>query len=188
MTVQRKNRLILVGLFLMFFLPVLLAVLLNSKFVDFKPASTRNYGQLIEPVVTLSQPIAGVDAQLAGKWWLIYADQGNCNESCQQQLATLHQLHLAAGKEFDRVGLMFVPTTPGNAGTLPPDVIAASGPMPPLDDALKSATGAADASRWLLLMDPLGNILMRYPPGFDASLVRKDLNILLKWSPLGKDS
>jgi len=189
MTQQHKNRLILVGLFLMFFLPVLLAIVLNSRWVQFSPAQTRNYGQLIQPVISLGAPVAGVsDETLRSRWWLIYADSAECLDACQKQMQTLHQLHLSAGKEFNRVGLMFMPTAEGAIPALPADVVAVQQPSPELLLAVKNAVGAAPTERWLLLMDPLGNILMRYPPGFDASRVRKDLSILLRWSPLGKDA
>jgi hypothetical protein len=42
---------------------------------------------------------------------------------------------------------------------------------------------AAPGELWL--MDPLGNVMMRYPVGFDPYHVRDDLNKLLKISQIG---
>jgi len=187
MSPQTKNRLTLIGLFLLFFTPVCLAVLMNSTFFQFKPNSTRNYGELLKPVVTVALPYVGFE-QSAPKnaWWLIYANAGACTGACARDIKTLHQLHVAVGRDFDRIGVRFFPTSPELSEALPPDVIRDMPPTTALKIAMAQAIPSVNQNGWLVLMDPLGNILMRYPPGFDATGVRKDLHILLKFSPLGK--
>jgi hypothetical protein len=37
----------------------------------------------------------------------------------------------------------------------------------------------------LLIMDPLGNLMMKYPPGYDPYNVRNDLSKLLRISQIG---
>jgi len=35
------------------------------------------------------------------------------------------------------------------------------------------------------LVDPLGNLMMRYPPDADAARIRRDMTRLLKYSRIG---
>ena len=49
----RRNRMLLVAIFALFFIPLLLAVLMRSQWWDFAPAGTTNAGRLLEPAVPL---------------------------------------------------------------------------------------------------------------------------------------
>ena len=57
-------------------------------------------------------------------------------------------------------------------------------PDPALLAALPLAKGA-ELRDHIWLVDPLGNLMMRYPPDADASRIRRDMTRLLKYSRIG---
>jgi hypothetical protein len=189
MNAAQKNRLTLVGLVVLFLTPVVVAIVLNSNLVHFVPDKTRNYGELVQPVVAITDALPPIEPNaLRERWWLVYLDQADCPSECQSRLRTLHQLHLALGKEFDRIGITFIPSKAIEGLNLPPDVVHAAPPSPAWRAAIHRALGPNPRDGSLLVLDPLGNLMMRYPPNYNPSGVRRDLQILMKWSPLGKRS
>ena len=73
---------------------------------------TANHGELVDPPRLLSGVVfqhEGVAetlwADLPTKWHLVVVQRGDfCDETCQQQLYQTRQIHLALGKDFNRVG------------------------------------------------------------------------------------
>ena len=73
---------------------------------------TANHGELIDPPRSLSDVVfqhEGVAetlwADLPTKWYLVVVQRGDlCDYPCQQQLYQTRQIHLALGKDFNRVG------------------------------------------------------------------------------------
>ena len=73
---------------------------------------TANHGALVDPPRSLSDVVfqhEGVAetlwADLPTKWYLVVVQRGDvCDETCQQQLYQTRQIHLALGKDFNRVG------------------------------------------------------------------------------------
>ena len=73
---------------------------------------TANHGELIDPPRSLSDVVfqhEGVAetlwADLPTKWYLVVVQRGDlCDDPCQQQLYQTRQIHLALGKDFNRVG------------------------------------------------------------------------------------
>ena len=73
---------------------------------------TANHGELVDPPRSLSDVVfqhEGVAetlwADLPTKWYLVVVQRGDlCDETCQQQLYQTRQIHLALGKDFNRVG------------------------------------------------------------------------------------
>jgi hypothetical protein len=156
------------------------------------PGGHVNYGDLIEtrPLpATRLQLTDGSDftiGRLRGKWLLLMADAGACGVDCRGKLFALRQLRLAQGKEMTRIERVWLIT----------------------DDALPSAeTVAAFAGVWLVraadsellkalpvkaapadhiyVVDPLGNLVLRYERDADPSRIIKDLVRLLKTSGIG---
>jgi len=139
------------------------------------PGKTSNYGELLTP----PRPVAGLEP-LRGKWALVMFDAGACDALCEKKLYYLRQVRRAQGKDMDRIERLWVITDgakpraeilPGIEGMLiyyRPDVAAAFiGPV-------------ADH---IYLVDPLGNLMMRFPHDPDPSGMIKDLQRLLKYTP-----
>jgi cytochrome oxidase Cu insertion factor (SCO1/SenC/PrrC family) len=155
------------------------------------PERTVNYGELIGPLPLPDARLALVDgapfrlSQLRGKWVLVTLDAGRCDAYCEQKLVYLRQLRLTQGKNMERVERAWLITDEAapRADTLAYEgtwrVRAAGSEVP----GLFPAPGAA--SDHIYLIDPLGNLMMRFPRDPDPQRMVKDLARLLKASRIG---
>lgn len=157
-----------------------------------QPTGQINYGELLKapPLpaarVKLADGSAFELAALRGKWVLLMADSARCAEPCERKLFMLRQLRLSQGKEMERIERVFLITdesaiadrlTESYRGTY--FVRDGEGK---LVKALPDGRPAADS---IYLIDPLGNIVLRYPADADPKKVIKDLARLLKISGIG---
>lgn len=189
----------LIAIFLIALAPVVFALLAYYvPALGLRPAVQTQYGQLIDPqrpIPDLSLRDAQGQAydlkQLKGQWLLISAGPGACPESCVRGLFVLRNSHASQGKNVDRLErILFVtddaPIAPvvGEAyvGThvlrADPAQLAAWLAPDAADPAAALATG-------MWIVDPLGNLMMRFPDGQDPEGVRDDIRTLLKNSRIG---
>ena len=174
------------------------APLIASYFAYYvvKPEGRTNYGELIDPrahpmptlnATSLDGKPAALEA-LKGRWILLQVGDAECLTSCQKKLHEMRQLRLAQGKDMDRVERVWLVTDNEPLETLlmreyddthmlrvKPEVLKAWLPVEP-----DSAT--ADL---IYMIDPLGNLMMRFPKNADAGRIKKDLARLLKASRIG---
>ena len=157
-----------------------------------------NYGQLLTPIQTLdytqlaalpSSPVSLDD--LKGRWVLVQLGTEGCGAACNETRHKTHQSRLMMNKEISRIRrLLLLPEQA--SGWQPPAefledeslVLARANPLAwqKMREALGTATPLESA---LLLMDPQGNLVLYYPPGFDPYGLVKDLKHLLKVSQIG---
>jgi len=133
-----------------------------------------NYGELLPP-----QPVAGPLAPLRGKWVLVTADPASCDAACEKKLYVVRQVRLAQGKEAHRIERLWLVT---DGGRPRPELLAAveGTHVAPASDI--RLPGARDH---IYLVDPLGNLMMRFPADPDPQRFIKDLERLLKYSSFG---
>ncbi len=161
-----------------------------------KPTGRTNYGALIDPrqhpmpnlaATTLDGKPAGLEAY-KGKWILLKVGPGQCDDACRKQLFAMRQLRLMQGKEMERIERVWLITdaTPLDTvlmreydGTRMLRVAQA-----PLTRWLPVEPGD-DASTHLYMIDPLGNLMMRFPKDADPAKVKNDIGKLLKASAIG---
>lgn len=204
----RKNRLLLLVLAASFIVPFLVGDLAYR--MGWYEGGRTNKGRLIDPPVpfaSLSLRDSGgqvLGAGFAGKqWWLLYAMAGDCDATCRNRLFQMRQVRLALGKEEDRLRQAVILTSEPTAATREllarefPGFVQLAGEHAPIDAAFRAgaaASGAAPASRAgeLYIMDPMGWIMLAYPPEADerrsvekAEDVLSDLRKLLKASRIG---
>lgn len=193
-----KRKLLILAL--LFALPAALAFILYTS--GWRPAVTANHGELVQP----ARPIGDVTLDtLDGKrltfskpdkkWALVYFGSAHCLARCEQDLYKMRQVHLAQGKEADRIERVFVVTDATALDLLRytlkdhPGMIVLVGPPAAVRQIAGQfgvpAGGALDGLDRIYLVDPLGNFMMHYPPDADASGMRKDLARLLKVSQVG---
>lgn len=161
-----------------------------------KPTSRNNYGTLIDPrerpmPAMATRTLAGdpVTLQsLAGKWILLKAGGSDCAQACQDQLFTMRQLRTMQGKEMDRVERVWLITD-----EQPLDTVL----MRVNDGTRMLRAPAATVRQWLpveagghvdehiYIVDPRGNLMMRFPKNPDPSKMKKDIGKLLKASAIG---
>jgi hypothetical protein len=189
---QRKGRLTLLFLALVFLGPMVTAVLLYFTDFRWRPSGTTEHGILYQPPKPLADGTitlmagAGNRATLRGKWTLIYLGPGDCAVPCRQALEEMRQARRALGRDMDRVQRLYVVTV-GTADTAfltqqHPGIGLIAERQTVL--ALESAIG----ERWsgdIFLADPLGNLVMRYPAGTAVKDIHDDLKRLLTVSSIG---
>ncbi|MEO9102237.1 MAG: hypothetical protein ABJB17_00340 [Burkholderiales bacterium] len=165
-----------------------------------RPEGRRNYGELIDPqrplpaVEVLSikadgQPGAPVDLRsLRGQWLFISVAGGDCDATCERHLYLQRQLRETLGREKDRVDRVWLVSDaqPVRSALLPAlhDATVLRVAPEALASWLKPSPGQ-QLSDQFYLVDPLGNWMMRFPPGSDneaAGKIKRDLDRVLRAS------
>ncbi len=172
-----------------------------------RPEARSNYGTLIEPqrpmpalhLQTLDG--RGVDgASLRGKWLMVMIAGGGCPRACEERLYHLRQVRLTTGKERDRVVRVWLIPDDAPLSTMliraydgtamlraDPNEIAAwlseNSGASKLGE--RSGNIADRISDHIYLVDPLGNLMMRFPIDADPNQTRRDLAKLLRASRVG---
>ncbi len=167
-----------------------------------KPTGYVNHGELVEPARLIPdvklEKLDGTPfnfSHLHNKWTLLYMGGQLCDEVCKDSLYKIQQVRLAQSKNAHRVQTVYlVPVHGGttNAQTLirqHPGMIglaAEQAAFKRLAEQFKvnSRTPLNGAQR-IYVVDPLGNLMMSYPPDADPSNMNEDLRRLLKVSQIG---
>jgi len=138
--------------------------------------ATSNYGELLSP-----RAISGLEP-LRGKWILVSFDAAACDAYCGKKLYFMRQVRRAQGKDMDRVERLWVLT---DAGKPRAELLGAieGTRIETRMDLTKVFPG--NAPDHIYLVDPLGNLMMRFPRDPDPSRMIKDLQRLLKYSRFG---
>lgn len=188
---RTRNRLVIIGIALLFFGPLLLAVLMQSKWWQYEPAGHTNRGDLIEPPVPLPADALEWSEPPGGRWLILYLAPTDCGRSCDNEAAGLRRVHIAAGRHQEQLAVGLLPTSSFTA--LPEDRWlgiydqfllgrdATGAGLKALATAAGSSAPAA-LDRRAFLLDPTGHIILAYPAGFDPGDINRDLERLLKWS------
>jgi hypothetical protein len=123
---------------------------------------------------------------LRGKWLMVHVGPASCDAACAQQLYLMRQTRIAQGKEQSRIERLWVVT---DAGTIAPALLQE---YPGLRAWRPSESGFAEQfpatsspGSHIYLVDPLGNLMLRFPAEPDAKRMMKDLKLLLKASQIG---
>jgi len=191
------NRLVLIGLALLFFTPVALAWWLYFYGAAWQPQGRVNQGELVQPPVTLQavtlqtltqQPLS-LAAALNGKWNLVTAVQADCDAVCDKNLYKMRQIRLALNKNMERVQRILLIQSPqqltnlqqlqnayGGTQLLTGDTAELTGLFTQLEETGQNS---------IYLLDPLGNLVLRYGADAEAGAILKDLKRLLKLSNIG---
>jgi len=161
-----------------------------------KPQGRTNYGAILDPRIhpipalgstTLDgQPIS-LDAY-KGKWIMLMVNDAECEDACKKKLYDMRQLRVAQGKNRDRVERVWLITDDKPLETLlireydgtrmirvKPDLLRTWLPVEP----------DATAADHIYMIDPLGNLMMRFPKNADPNKIKKDLSKLLRASSIG---
>ncbi len=201
----RKNRILLLLLLASFVIPFVVGEFAYKQ--HWYKGGETNKGQLLQPPLAFAglqaRDAAGkaLDAAFAkDSWWMLYVLPADCAAACRNRLFQMRQSPLALGKEGDRLRAVLVVTGPVAAetetllqnefaGFLRVEASAAQ-----VDKVMAPAAGHAPASQagLLYLMDPMGWIMLTYPPEADekTSIIKAedaldDLRKMLKNSRIG---
>lgn len=186
---RTRNRWKLVGIGILAAAPVVASYLLYWYWT---PDQHTNYGMLLEPHPLAPIEVRTLDerpfdlAGLRGRWILLATDAGKCGPRCQEKLWKMRQVRQAQGKEMDRVERVWLidDSEKPDVSILQalPGLWVARGSA----QAISAALPAERSSReHVYLIDPLGNLMLRFPPDADPRQMIKDLARLLKYSRSG---
>ncbi|CAG7857499.1 hypothetical protein MCAMS1_02345 [biofilm metagenome] len=197
---QQRNRLYLIIILALCIIPFVAAFWLstNTQFVDNLKGRT-NTGQLITPVITTERSdLLGMDqfsianiGELKGHWILLNViPQDDCTAACLEAIHKTKQLRIMLNKDLTRTRravAFFKEVPPQTVGQWLHDdtVLLKVRPSAALIQKIIKLRRGNIPDGMLLLMDPLGNLMMQYEPGFDPYKVKKDLMHLLQISQIG---
>lgn len=161
-------------------------------FYGFAPPKRMNYGELLDP--RPAPAIAGMYAdgkpfalaELRGKWVLLVVSGPECDDACRRALHTTRIVRTIQARERDRVLRAWLrpeaaPPPPDGLLAGDPGLIAARAAAVELSRLPIDAGGAPG----ILLLDPRGNLVLRYGGDPDAERMAKDLERLLRVSQIG---
>jgi hypothetical protein len=162
-----RNRLLWVALICA--APIVLGT--AAYWFGWSPGGASNYGELLPP-----RPVAGFEP-LRGKWVLVAFDAAACDAYCEKKLYFMRQVRRAQGKDMDRVARLWSITDGGKPRA---ELLAAiEGTR---IEGREPAAFPGNALDHIYLVDPMGNLMMRFPRDPDPSKMIKDLQRLLKYS------
>lgn len=168
-----------------------------------RPEGKPKFGELIEP----QRPLPAVSGttpegrsvglpSLRGQWLLVTVAGGACDAACENHLYLQRQLREMLGKDKDRVDRVWLVN---DAAPIPAAL------QPALAGATVLRVDSASLARWLVpgagqplaghlyLVNPMGNLMMRFPAGLDregAARAKRDLERLMRasasWDQAGR--
>jgi len=182
MTPQNRKRAGLILIVLLFAAPIATAYILNA--FGWRPSGMRNYGTLLEPPQDLTnarfvlddgKPVGWKDAEWS--WTLVALTGPGCAQKCLDRLDELRRARLTLNQNAYRMRVVVLDET------LPADALASLKPVMRARDvdsklAALRPHNADDVAA--VLIDPHGFLVLSYPAGYDANLLRKDLARLIK--------
>ncbi|MFV0283491.1 MAG: SCO family protein [Castellaniella sp.] len=190
----------LIAILLICLAPVVFALLAYYvPALGLRPDTRTSYGVLIEPQRPIPVNLALRDEQgqpydlnqLKGQWLLISAGPGACPESCVRGLFVLRNSHASQGKEVDRLERIWFVTDDAPAAPVVEQAYAGTHVLRADPARLaawlapEAADPAAALAQGLWIVDPLGNLMMRFPDTRQPEGVRDDIRTLLKNSRIG---
>ena len=179
----QPNRRFLYLLVAVFFVPIFAAFVMYYG-MDWRPAKQTNHGELYQP----ARPLPAASTVLRDKWSLVYVGDGACDADCRTALVFARQTRLSLNQELTRVDRVLLATAnccdrayldAEHAG-----LTLVDGAAPALAEFV-AAFPTADRAVSLFVVDPLGNLVMRYDVRQDPKGLLTDLKKLLKLSHIG---
>jgi hypothetical protein len=140
-----------------------------------------NYGELLAPRV-LEAPAFEA---LRGKWLLVTFDPALCSTQCESKLYVVRQVRRAQGAGAERIERVWIVTDGGDPSAKLRDAIQGTHLVTFAEAAPLAAFPPGDQRAFIYLVDPLGNLMMRYPAEPAPEKMIKDLERLLKLSRIG---
>lgn len=177
MNPRNKNRLMLIGVALLFLAPMLAAIVLNAQ--GWRPLATSNNGTLVDP----PRDLTSVDVALADSGKLVWSDPQRrwtllalpgvqCAQACRTRLDEILRMRITLGRNAERLRVLYL------GPDLEKEFVATRAPL--LSGRVQGDTFApfralATDGLALALVDPNGMLMLRYPEGYIAFGVRKDI-------------
>jgi cytochrome oxidase Cu insertion factor (SCO1/SenC/PrrC family) len=155
-----------------------------------------NNGEILNPIVDVAdfklkddKNVSVSREALTRKWRLISFVGAECDEACNARLYDSRQVHKSLGKDQERVERLIVHLEPAGSalsGLIKsdyPKAINVYGSEKIISDVL--GAGAGISNNEIYLVDPIGNVMMRFSNELTKKEIKSDLKKLLKVSQIG---
>lgn len=151
------------------------------------PSGRTNYGTLLEPRAARAASMTTEDgrpfsfSELDGQWVMVMAAGGACEPQCEAALLQMRQQRLMTGKDRDRVERVWLVTDDvAIAERLRRDydgtrIVRAPG----LEARALLPAESSELVGSLWLVDPMGNVMLRWPRNPEPQRVKDDIARLL---------
>lgn len=159
------------------------------------PETRSNAGEILNPPLALPANMALMDdaarpfdrGSIDGRWVLVYLS-GDCQMTCREKLIELRQIRLALGQSqlyVERLLLLADPpsvTTSEDLGPAFKDTLIAVTDAQGRRTLVQELNDSEGALERIYIIDPLGNLMMRYAPNQLAEDILHDMERLTKAS------
>ncbi|MGD2054962.1 MAG: hypothetical protein PVG45_12755 [Gammaproteobacteria bacterium] len=194
--VPKKNPYTLWFVVASFVLPVVAAYALF--FSGYTPPAYTNKGELIQPVIDIealglvddNNAVPSRDDLTIHKWQMVYFAGASCDQECNDALYKIRQVNTAVGKNAYRLRRLIVHLDKPDAAFLDliekefPDARRLYGEPQKILAAMQTLDPELNADD-IYLVDPIGNIMMRFTRDMPGKWIIHDLNKLFKVSQIG---
>ncbi|MBX3650416.1 MAG: cytochrome C oxidase subunit I [Burkholderiales bacterium] len=167
-------------------------VLSFAAYYFYQPEGRVNYGELVEGRQLPDAPLKLADgkpfsfAQLRGKWLFVTVDAAACDAYCDLKLWQIRQVRKTQGKYPERIERVWLITDGGAPGERQRSEYEGTWFVNAAGNAVLDMLPHAGApGDHVYLVDPLGNVVLRYPRNADPTGMKKDLQRLLRVSRIG---
>ena len=169
--------------------PLALAAWMYYSNSSLAPDSGTNKGALLLPTISLRAALPRSDLHKIApdQWLMLYANPAGCDDACRDALIRLRQSRLMLGKDMPRVARVFLHADSAPDTVSPEQQHAGLITVSDKDlGALLEAKRPAQLrSGGYYLIDPLGNLVMYFPPELNPKDMVGDIKHLLKLSQIG---
>ena len=194
---KNKNPYTIWFVVLSFVAPVILAYVMYF-FVDIK--SFTNHGEILNPVIHISSfnlrhenDEIVPQEELLSKWRIISFLGRHCDQQCASRLYDTRQIYASLGKDRERAVRMFVHLQPAGESLLKlmsethPDAIHVNADKSVIINALGDnvRNDVSIDNNETYIMDPMGNVMMRFTEDQPNKDLLYDIKKLLKVSQIG---
>lgn len=158
-------------------------------FMDYRPQS-KNYGDLI-PIVKISGKGTNIAdntilrmKDLHGKWVLVTVDSGDCNEACKNKLYYMRQVRTVQGKEKHRIERLWLINNSVKPSAELMKEYEGTYFVNADSEILDFIETKEEQTKHIYLIDPIGNLMMRFPENVNGTKMGHDIKRLLHVSQL----
>ena len=190
MTKNIKSRLILIGMFVFFAIPIVVVTIMYQY--NWHPKSF-SYGELIKPIVKINisnhfelhLKKENIDRKLFDERWSFVYLTDKCGIVCENRLHDLRQIHASFEKDIPRIQRVLI-TSDKDTNRIQekyPDLIILNKPIESvanLSSQFNTPLYKAINSDNVYIVDPMSNLMMLYTNKIKPIEIRKDITKLLK--------
>ncbi|MDE3020451.1 MAG: hypothetical protein KGI54_01175 [Pseudomonadota bacterium] len=161
-------------------------------FYWFRPHSFDNHGELLPP-----KPLQNASAKLEngtsfsvdtlkGKWVLIMSAPGSCDKECRYALYAMRQVRISENLDRNRIERVWLVTGHSRPGFQLERYFTGTWEVADPDKEISSQLPIPSGQEAIIfIMDPRGNVMMRYGPHPAMGDIASDLHRLLEASSIG---